>query len=94
MRTINEGQELELITVLQSIVNGFGDDPAHDAAALLKRITGEVPWTGDSFQLPSRQECERLHKNSVATTAEASRSAAHRSCNDQTKGGLDSNPGH
>ncbi|MGY3922011.1 zinc finger-like domain-containing protein [Aeromonas jandaei] len=54
-RTITEGQELELITVLQSIVNGFSDDPAHDAAALLKRITGEVPWDGDSFQLPSRQ---------------------------------------
>lgn len=54
-RTITEGQELELITVLQSIVNGFSDDPAHDAAALLKRITGEVPWTGYSFQLPPRQ---------------------------------------
>lgn len=54
-RFITEGQELELITVLQSIVNGFSDDPAHDAAALLKRITGEVQWTGDSFQLPSRQ---------------------------------------
>ena len=54
-RFITEGQELELITVLQSIVSGFSDDPAHDAAALLMRITGEVPWTGDSFQLPSRQ---------------------------------------
>lgn len=54
-RTITEGQELELITVLQSIVNGFSDDPAHDAAALLKRIVGEVPWTGDSFQLPPQQ---------------------------------------
>ncbi|MGS3177826.1 hypothetical protein ACB265_00105 [Aeromonas dhakensis] len=54
-RLITEGQELELITVLQSIVNGFSDDPAHDAAALLKRITGEVPWAGDSFQLPPRQ---------------------------------------
>lgn len=54
-RFITEGQELELVTVLQSIVNGFSDDPAHDAAALLKRITGEVLWTGDSFQLPSRQ---------------------------------------
>ncbi|MGY3807131.1 hypothetical protein ACWNG8_08395 [Aeromonas veronii] len=54
-RFITEGQELELITVLQSIVNGFSDDPAHDAAALLKRITGEVPWTGDSFQLSPRQ---------------------------------------
>ncbi|MGL5293313.1 MAG: hypothetical protein ACRC9V_06050 [Aeromonas sp.] len=54
-RFITDGQELELITVLQSIVNGFSDDPAHDAAALLKRITGEVPWAGDSFQLPPRQ---------------------------------------
>ncbi len=54
-RVITEGQELELVTVLQSIVNGYSDDPAHDAAALLKRITGEVPWTGDSFQLPPRQ---------------------------------------
>lgn len=54
-RIITEGQEIELVTVLQSIVNGFSDDPAHDAAALLMRITGEVPWTGDSFQLPSRQ---------------------------------------
>ncbi|MFM5015275.1 hypothetical protein ACEUBZ_00305 [Aeromonas veronii] len=54
-RFITEGQELELITVLQSIVNGFSDDPAHDASALLKRITGEVPWTGDSFQLPPHQ---------------------------------------
>ncbi|MCR4448094.1 hypothetical protein [Aeromonas veronii] len=54
-RFITEGQELELITVLQSIVNGFSDDPAHDAAALLKRITGEVPWAGDSFQIQPRQ---------------------------------------
>ncbi|WP_323914839.1 hypothetical protein [Aeromonas veronii] len=54
-RFITEGQELELITVLQSIVSGFSDDPAHDAAALLKRIAGEVPWTGDSFQLPPHQ---------------------------------------
>jgi len=54
-RIITEGQEIELVTVLQSIVNGFSDDPAHDAAALLKRITGEVPWTGDSFQIPPRQ---------------------------------------
>lgn len=54
-RSITEGQELELTTVLQSIVNGFSDDPAHDAAALLKRIAGEVPWTGDSFQIPPRQ---------------------------------------
>ncbi|HDO1329358.1 TPA: hypothetical protein P2Q98_001943 [Aeromonas veronii] len=54
-RIITEGQEAELVTVLQSIVNGFSDDPAHDAAALLKRITGEVPWTGDSFQLPPHQ---------------------------------------
>lgn len=55
VRTITEGQELELTTVLQSIANGFSDDPAHDAAALLKRISGEVPWTGDSFQIPPRQ---------------------------------------
>lgn len=54
-RTITEGQEFELTTVLQSIANGFSEDPAHDAAALLKRIAGEVPWTGDSFQLPPRQ---------------------------------------
>ncbi|MFM1691753.1 ASCH/PUA domain-containing protein [Aeromonas salmonicida] len=54
-RTITEGQEFELATVLQAIANGFSDDPAHDAAALLKRITGEVPWTGDSFQIPPRQ---------------------------------------
>jgi len=54
-RIITEGQETELVTVLQSIVSGFSDDPAHDAAALLKRIAGEVPWTGDSFQLPPRQ---------------------------------------
>lgn len=53
--TITEGQELELTAVLQSIANGFSDDPAHDAAAMLKRIAGEVPWTGDSFQLPPRQ---------------------------------------
>lgn len=55
VRTITEGQEFELTTVLQSIANGFSDDPAHDAAALLKRITSEVPWTGDSFQIPPRQ---------------------------------------
>lgn len=54
-RTITEGQEFELTTVLQSIANGFSDNPAHDAAALLKRIAGEVPWTGDSFQIPPRQ---------------------------------------
>ncbi|HDN9016675.1 TPA: DUF3850 domain-containing protein [Aeromonas salmonicida] len=54
-RTITEGQEFELTTVLQAIANGFSDDPAHDAVALLKRITGEVPWTGDSFQIPPRQ---------------------------------------
>lgn len=54
-RTITEGQEFELTTVLQSIANGFSDDPAHDAASMLKRIAGEVPWTGDSFQLLSRQ---------------------------------------
>lgn len=55
VRTITESQEFELTAVLQSIANGFSDDPAHDAAAMLKRIAGEVPWTGDSFQLPSRQ---------------------------------------
>ncbi|MCX7132316.1 MazG-like family protein [Aeromonas sp.] len=55
VRTITEGQEFELTTALQAIANGFSDDPAHDAAALLKRITGEVPWTGDSFQIPPRQ---------------------------------------
>lgn len=54
-RTITEGQEFELTAVLQSIANGFSDDPAHDAAAMLKRIAGEVPWTGDSFQIPPRQ---------------------------------------
>lgn len=54
-RTITEGQEIELTTVLQSIANGFSDDPAHDAAALLKRIAGEVLWTGDSFLLSPRQ---------------------------------------
>ena len=54
-RTLTEGQEFELTTVLQSIANGFSDDPAHDAASMLKRIAGEVPWTGDSFQLPPRQ---------------------------------------
>ena len=63
-RTITEGQEFELTTVLQSIANGFSDDPAHDAAALLKRIAGEVPWTGDTFQLPPRQAgllCNQQH---------------------------------
>ncbi|MFM5261054.1 hypothetical protein ACEUAS_01915 [Aeromonas caviae] len=55
VRTITESQEFELTAVLQSIANGFSDDPAHDATAMLKRIAGEVPWTGDSFQLPSRQ---------------------------------------
>ncbi|ORJ13416.1 hypothetical protein A7D02_07320 [Aeromonas salmonicida] len=54
-RTITEGQEFELTTVLQAIASGFSDDPSHDAAALLKRITSEVPWTGDSFQIPPRQ---------------------------------------
>lgn len=54
-RTITEGQEFELTAVLQSIANGFSDDPAHDAAALLKRIAGEVLWTGDSFLLSPRQ---------------------------------------
>ncbi|MFQ2467589.1 hypothetical protein ACK312_04715 [Aeromonas caviae] len=63
-RTLTEGQELELTTVLQSIANGFSDNPAHDAAALLKRIAGEVPWTGDSFLLPPRQAgvlCNQQH---------------------------------
>ena len=54
-RTLTEDQEFELTTVLQSIANGFSDDPAHDAASMLKRIAGEVPWTGDSFQIPPRQ---------------------------------------
>ena len=54
-RTLTEDQEFELTTLLQSIANGFSDDPAHDAASMLKRIAGEVPWTGDSFQLPPRQ---------------------------------------
>jgi hypothetical protein len=61
-RIITEGQEIELVTVLQSIVSGFSDDPAHDAAALLKRITGEVSWTGDSFQIPPRQGGEQIVK--------------------------------
>ncbi|HDX8356802.1 TPA: hypothetical protein RQN15_000530 [Aeromonas hydrophila] len=61
-RTITEGQELELTTVLQSIANGFSDDPAHDAAALLKRIAGEVPWTGDSFRLPPRQDAQSCNQ--------------------------------
>jgi len=65
-RLITEGQELELITVLQSIVNGFSDDPAHDAAALLKRIAGEVPWTGDSFLLPPRQGGEPCDSASLS----------------------------
>ncbi|MDX7835518.1 hypothetical protein SJS85_08845 [Aeromonas caviae] len=63
-RTLTEGQEFELTTVLQSIANGFSDDPAHDAAALLKRIAGEVLWTGDTFQLPPRQaglHCNQQH---------------------------------
>ena len=63
-RTLTEGQEFELAAVLQSIANGFSDDPAHDAAALLKRIAGEVPWTGDTFQLPPRQAgllCNQQH---------------------------------
>lgn len=70
-RIITEGQEIELVTVLQSIVSGFSDDPAHDAAALLMRITGEVPWTGDSFQLPSRQGGEQLNKNPAATAGQS-----------------------
>ena len=63
-RTLTEDQEFELTTVLQSIANGFSDDPAHDAASMLKRIAGEVPWTGDSFQLPPRQAgllCNQQH---------------------------------
>ncbi len=63
-RTLTEGQEFELTTVLQSIANGFSDDPAHDAASMLKRIAGEVPWTGDTFQLPPRQTgllCNQQH---------------------------------
>lgn len=63
-RTLTEGQEFELTTVLQSIANGFSDDPAHDAASMLKRIAGEVPWTGDSFQIPPRQAgllCNQQH---------------------------------
>ncbi|AXB03244.1 hypothetical protein C1C92_21405 [Aeromonas caviae] len=67
-RLITEGQELELITVLQSIVNGFSDDPAHDAAALLKRITGEVPWAGDSFQLPPHQGGEQCDSASPSSS--------------------------
>lgn len=67
-RLIAEGQELELITVLQSIVNGFSDDPAHDAAALLKRITGEVPWAGDSFQLPPHQGGEQCNSASPSSS--------------------------
>ncbi|MEL1213710.1 DUF3850 domain-containing protein [Aeromonas caviae] len=76
-RTLTEGQEFELTTVLQSIANGFSDDPAHDAAALLKRIAGEVPWTGDSFQLPPRQAgllCNQQH--SLAEQVLAGLSAA------------------
>ncbi|ENC6660104.1 zinc finger-like domain-containing protein [Aeromonas hydrophila] len=67
-RTITEGQELELSTVLQAIANGFSDDPAHDAAALLKRITGEVQWTGDSFHLPSRQGGEPCDSVSLSSS--------------------------
>ncbi|WP_429169155.1 hypothetical protein [Aeromonas rivipollensis] len=70
-RTITEGQEFELTTVLQSIANGFSDDPAHDAAALLKRITGEVPWTGDSFQLPPHQGGEPCAAKSVGSAVQA-----------------------
>ncbi|CAD7529622.1 ASCH/PUA domain-containing protein [Aeromonas hydrophila] len=67
-RTITEGQELELSTVLQAIANGFSDDPAHDAAALLKRIAGEVPWTGDSFQFPPRQGGEPCDSVSLSSS--------------------------
>lgn len=66
VRTITEDQEFELTTVLQSIANGFSDDPAHDAAALLKRIAGEVPWTGDSFLLPPRQGGEPCDSASLS----------------------------
>ena len=65
-RTLTEDQEFELTTVLQSIANGFSDDPAHDAAALLKRIAGEVPWTGDSFLLPPRQGGEPCDSASLS----------------------------
>jgi hypothetical protein len=61
-RLITEAQEFELTTVLQSIANGFSDDPAKDAAALLKRVTGEVPLSVDSFQLPPRQGGEQVVK--------------------------------
>ena len=67
-RTITEGQEFELTAVLQSIANGFSDDPAHDAVAMLKRIAGEVPWTGDSFQLPPRQGGEPCDSASLSSS--------------------------
>lgn len=67
-RAITEDQEFELTAVLQSIANGFSDDPAHDAAALLKRIAGEVPWTGDSFQLPPRQGGEPCDSASLSSS--------------------------
>ncbi|MNZ10429.1 hypothetical protein D3C78_272740 [compost metagenome] len=67
-RTITEGQEFELTAVLQSIANGFSDDPAHDAAVLLKRIAGEVPWTGDSFQIPPRQGGEPCDSASLSSS--------------------------
>jgi len=67
-RTLTEGQEFELAAVLQSIANGFSDDPAHDAAALLKRIAGEVQWTGDSFQLPPRQGGEPCDSASLSSS--------------------------
>lgn len=70
-RFITDGQELELTTVLQSIVNGFSDDPAHDAATLLKRITGEVPWAGDSFQIQPSQGGEPLNQDPVATAGQS-----------------------
>lgn len=69
-RTITEKQEFELTTVLQSIASGFSDDPAHDAAALLKRITGEVPWTGDSFQLPPHQGGESCDSESLSSSTD------------------------
>lgn len=65
-RTLTEDQEFELTTVLQSIANGFSDDPANDAATLLKLIAGEVPWTGDSFLLPPRQGGEPCDSASLS----------------------------
>ena len=66
--TLTEDQEFELTTVLQSIANGFSDDPAHDAATLLKLIAGEVPWTGDSFQLPPHQGGEQCNSANLSSS--------------------------